>query len=150
MSSKPIIYWVTQAPREELFAKVDELIADIGDKKQMGYVVAADIATSMWPSVRSENRPLYAVGVLFVMLTAHCRFYHECAESLEQPEPEFLAFMNYLRTRLNDLMSAVSNRPSAVIYDLVFFLTQRRDPQGIEQRIAGVLKPVRDHPIAKY
>jgi len=142
VSSKPIIYWITDAPSEELFAKVDQLVYEIGDRVRSGYNVAATVALEIWPKVKQRQRPLFAVGVLLTMLAVHKGFYEETRIAEGQDMAEFDAFAEFLSARLYVLMSG--REPFlAVIYSLIFFAAHRCDPMGHHQRKLYRLPPLR-------
>lgn len=145
VSSKPIIYWITEAPSEELFAKVDQLVYDIGDRVRSGYNVAATVALEIWPKVRQRRRPLFALGVLLTMLAVHKGFYEEMRVAEGQDMAEFDSFVEFLHARLYSLMSA--REPFLpLIYSLLFFVDQRCDPLGHSQRKLYRLPPLRKVP----
>lgn len=145
VSSKPIIYWVTDAPSEELFAKVDQLVYEIGDKNRSGYNVAATLALQLWPKIRQRRRPLFALGILLTMLAVHKGFYEETRFAEGQDVAEFDAFAEFLSTQLYAIMGA--RQPFlSTIYSLVFFVACRCDPLGRSQRRMLRLPPLRRRP----
>lgn len=145
MSSNPIIYWITEAPHEQLVAKVDQLVRDISDKDRFGYDLAATIAMEVWPTVKKKNRTLFVVGILLTMLSVHRGFYEETQNAEGQNMADFHSFMQYLHERLSALMSANEHFLN-VIYSLVFFACQHKDPWGQTQRALCRMPPLRPMP----
>lgn len=140
-----VLYWITEASSEQLVAKVDQLVYEIGDRNRSGYNLAATIALEMWPKIRQRQRPLFVLGVLLTMLAVHKGFYEETRAAEGQDMAEFDAFAQFLSERLFALMGAKQSSLD-VIYSLIFFAAHRCDPLGHSQRRLYRLPPLRQIP----
>lgn len=140
MSSKPICYWITEAPMSELVHKVQTLVTEIvQDRKRFGYNVAADVLDKYAGSAYGSRT--LTLGLLMALVLTHPGFFAE-VQRVEDPAI-FESFVEYLRLRFFDLMSARVQHLSQLTYDVAWFIYTRQDPLGFARRRHG--KPVPKH-----
>lgn len=138
MSSKPICYWITQAPMHQLVHKVQTLVTEIvSDRKRFGYNLAADVLDK-YAGTAYASRTL-TLGLLLALLLTHPGFFAE-TQAVEDPAL-FEAYVEYLRQRFFDLMSARVQHLSELTYDVAWFIFSRQDPHGFSHRRHGKPMP---------
>lgn len=132
MSSKPIIYYLTQASVAELQAKVHELSLYIQDKERSRYNVAADIMAKYSSQIQ---RPVDLLAVLLSMVLANAEFYHQ----LRAAAPDKCVFdniVNFIHQQLVRL--ARGDYPSGgltmVVWEITEFAMAEVDEFGMQRR----------------
>ena len=141
MSSKPICYWITQAPTSELQAQVLKLTTDLTRQRdRYGYHTTADVLEQFVPRILQAGNRALLVGLVLAFMLTHPDFYQELKNA--EPDPaRFEAAAEYLFTRFFALMSAREQHLSALAYDAGWFIVSRHDPYGQAHRRSGALVP---------
>lgn len=141
MSSKPICYWITQAPWSELTEKIASLTRELSQHRdQFGYHVTADVLDEHVPQLLVTRSRTLAVGILLALMLTHPTFYNEMRDADSDPA-HFEAAAEYLFARFFDLMSAKVQYLSVLTYEAGWYIVSRRDPFGIAHRRHGAPGP---------
>lgn len=137
MSSKPICYWITQAPYSELSQKIKSLTRELSQHRdQFGYHVTADVLDEHVPQLLATRSRTLAVGILLALVLTHPTFFNEMRDA--DPDPaHFEAAAEYLFARFFDLMSAKVQHLTVLAYEAGWYIVSRRDPFGFAHRRHG-------------
>lgn len=124
----------------ELVHKVQTLVAEIvHDRKRFGYNLAADVLDKYAGSAYGSRT--LTLGLLMALVLTHPGFFAEI-QQVEDPAV-FEAFVEHLRLRFFDLMSARLQHLSQLTYDVAWFVYTRQDPLGYAHRRHGKPAPKR-------